>query len=169
MNPKRGPPGERRPSHRGTWALYFAFGSNLSEVQMRRRCPGAVLLGPASLHGQRLAFAGFSLRWGGAVATLLPARGGRVHGLLYRVSDRDLARLDRFEGAPDVYTRRERRVFDGARAPRVAHVYELAGEPAPLGEPSSNYILTLLRAYRQHGLALGALSSALAFSREASQ
>jgi hypothetical protein len=42
--------------------LYFAFGSNLSEVKMRRRCPRAALVGPATVRGHRLAFAGFSPR-----------------------------------------------------------------------------------------------------------
>ena len=103
-------------------SLYFAFGSNLSDVQMRRRCPRAVLIGPAILRGRRLVFAGYSTKWRGAVATILPARGGRVPGLLYRISSADLARLDRFEGAPDIYARRERRVFDRAplRAPRTS-------------------------------------------------
>ena len=48
---------------------YFAFGSNLDQEQMRARCPSAKLLGPAVLPGHALAFAGYSHRWGGAVAT----------------------------------------------------------------------------------------------------
>ena len=133
---------------------YFAFGSNLSEDQMRQRCPSAVLLGRAS--------------WGGSVASIVASPGERVPGLLYRVSPDDLLRLDRFEGAPFVYARHQRRVLDGGRAERRAHVYELA-VGARCGEPSLDYVLTILRAYRRHGLALDALSSALAFSREASQ
>ena len=148
--------------------IYFAFGSNLSEVQMRRRCPSAVLVGTATLRGYRLVFAGFSVTWNGSVATVLPARGESVPGVLYRVSREDLARLDRYEGAPFVYARRLRRVFDPRHAGRRAHVYELAAETL-LGEPSPDYVLTILRAYRQHGLSLDALSSALAFSREKSQ
>ena len=147
---------------------YFAFGSNLSEDQMRQRCPSAVLLGRASLRGHRLVFAGFSWRWGGSVASIVASPGERVPGLLYRVSPDDLLRLDRFEGAPFVYARHQRRVLDGARTERRAHVYELA-VGARCGEPSLDYVLTILRAYRRHGLALDALSSALAFSREASQ
>ena len=80
--------------------VYFAFGSNLADEQMLERCPSAVLLGAASLRGYRLAFAGFSWAWNGAVATIVPARGECVPGLLYRVSPGDLARLDSFEGAP---------------------------------------------------------------------
>ncbi len=148
--------------------VYFAFGSNLSQEQMLERCPSAVLLGAASLCGYRLAFAGYTWAWSGAVATVVPARGERVPGLLYGMSPSDLARLDSFEGAPLVYARRQRRVLDSARAVRRAQVYELAVARPP-GAPSLEYFLTILRAYRQHGLARGALFSALANSREASQ
>jgi gamma-glutamylcyclotransferase (GGCT)/AIG2-like uncharacterized protein YtfP len=150
-------------------SVYFAFGSNLSGERMLRRCPSAVLLGAGSLRGYRLVFAGFSCTWNGSVATIVPARGECVPGLLYRISRADLARLDAFEGAPLVYTRRQRMVLDRrAGTARRAHVYEFA-EVQDLGEPSFDYVLTILRAYREHGLATGALSSALAMSREASQ
>ena len=149
--------------------LVFAFGSNLSEVQMRRRCPAAALVGTATLRGYRLAFAGFSMTWQGAVATILPARGLRVPGVLYAVAPEDLARLDRFEGVPFLYSRQERGALDRRRhQTRPAHVYELPAN-TPLGEPSSDYVLTILRAYRQLGLSLDALASALAFSKERSQ
>ncbi|MDY0002073.1 MAG: gamma-glutamylcyclotransferase family protein [Polyangia bacterium] len=36
--------------------LYFAYGSNLDQAQMRRRCPTAAPIGPATLDGWRLAF-----------------------------------------------------------------------------------------------------------------
>lgn len=148
--------------------VYFAFESNLSEEQMRRRCPSAALLGRATLRGYRLAFAGFSVTWNGPVATVLPARDEQVPGVLYRLSPEDLARLDHYEGAPFVYTRRLRRVFDPGHPGRRAHVYELADE-VRVAAPSLDYVLAILRGYRLHGLSLDALCSALAFSREQSQ
>ena len=33
--------------------LYFAYGSNMWQAQMRTRCPQSLLLGPATLHGYR--------------------------------------------------------------------------------------------------------------------
>jgi hypothetical protein len=77
--------------------------------------------------------------------------------------------VDRFEGAPHVYARRDQWVFDTARRPRCAYVYELRVVTEPIVAPSLHYVLTLLRAYRQHGFSLHALSSALAFNWEASQ
>jgi gamma-glutamylcyclotransferase (GGCT)/AIG2-like uncharacterized protein YtfP len=57
---------------------------------MRRRCPGAVALGPALLRGWRYVIAdGY-----GSVA---PASGMCVFGVLWRLTPRDLAALNTFE------------------------------------------------------------------------
>ena len=144
--------------------ICFAFGSNLCTEQMVRRCPSAVVVGAGSLRGYRLAFAGFSATWNGAVATVVRARGESVPGLLYRISP-----IDVFEGVPLVYARHRRRVHEArTRAVRQAEVYELAA-PWCAGAPSLEYAVTILRAYRRHGFALDALSSALAKSQDPSQ
>jgi gamma-glutamylcyclotransferase (GGCT)/AIG2-like uncharacterized protein YtfP len=149
--------------------FYFAFGSNLSREQMTRRCPGAVVVGSATLRHFALAFAGFSMTWNGAVATVVPRHGTKVPGIVYRLPTGDLERLDLFEGAPRVYTRQQRLVVERrTRVSRAAAVYELAAEGTP-GEPSIEYVMTLVHAYRQLGFALDPLASALAKSREVSQ
>jgi gamma-glutamylcyclotransferase (GGCT)/AIG2-like uncharacterized protein YtfP len=149
--------------------FYFAFGSNLSRAQMARRCPSAVALGSATLRDFALVFAGFSMTWNGAVATVVPMPGAKVLGVVYRLPTGDLERLDFFEGTPRVYTRRQRLVVERrTRVSRAAAVYELAEEGTP-GEPSIEYMMTLVHAYRQHGFALGPLASALAKIREVSQ
>ena len=149
-------------------AVYFAYGSNLSQEQMLARCPSAEVVGVARLPGYRLAFAGFSQAWGGAVATVLRAPAAYVPGILYRVSGEDLARLDAFEGVPFVYDRRRRRVRDRADAVRLAQVYALA-EEGWQGIPSPEYFRTIHAAYRTYKFDVAPLSSALAFTREASQ
>ena len=53
-------------------ALYFAYGSNLNEEQVFRRCPGARCYGPCTLPDYRLVFDG--------VADIIPARGAAVEG-----------------------------------------------------------------------------------------
>ncbi|MGH7298444.1 MAG: gamma-glutamylcyclotransferase family protein [Polyangiaceae bacterium] len=131
-------------------ALYFAYGSNLSEAQMRARCPDARPAGRAALRGYRLAFAGYSELWGGAVATLAPDPKGRVRGILYEVTAADLDALDRWEGHPHYYRRVRATVTDGRRRDRRVHLYVMTPERA-LGEPAMAYLTALLRAY----LALG--------------
>lgn len=84
--------------------LYFAYGMNLDPEGMRKRAPGSRLVGPALLRGFRRAFTVRSPRLG-ALADILPQPGEVVYGLLYRLGEGDLERLDRFEGYPHLYTR----------------------------------------------------------------
>ncbi len=125
---------------------YFAYGSNLSEVQMRARCPKARPAGRAALRGYRLAFAGYSTLWGGAVATLAPDPRGRVRGVLYELTPADLDALDRWEGHPHYYRRARAMVTDGRRRERKVQLYVMTPEHA-LGEPAMEYLVALLRAY----------------------
>jgi gamma-glutamylcyclotransferase (GGCT)/AIG2-like uncharacterized protein YtfP len=71
--------------------LHFAYGSNMSRALMRRRCPEARALGPAQLDGWR-----FIITRDG-YASLVRDRGARVHGVLWRLSPRDLAALNAYE------------------------------------------------------------------------
>jgi gamma-glutamylcyclotransferase (GGCT)/AIG2-like uncharacterized protein YtfP len=126
--------------------LYFAYGSNLSEAQMRARCPQARPGGRAALRGYRLAFAGYSALWGGAVATLAPDPKGRVRGVLYELTPSDLEALDCWEGHPHYYRRVRTSVTDGRRRNRKVQLYVMTPNRA-LGEPAMDYLVALLRAY----------------------
>ena len=70
--------------------LYFAYGANMERAAMRKRCGAAIALGPAVLRGWRYVIA----RGYGSVA---PAPGVCVHGVLWRLTPRDLAALNAFE------------------------------------------------------------------------
>ncbi|MGY4648702.1 phage replication-related protein YjqB (UPF0714/DUF867 family)/gamma-glutamylcyclotransferase (GGCT)/AIG2-like uncharacterized protein YtfP [Mycobacterium sp. URHB0021] len=78
---------------------YFAYGSNICVRQMARRCPDAVDPRPATLadHGWLINQRG--------VATVEPFDGSQVHGVLWQVTDDDLATLDSAEGVPSRYRR----------------------------------------------------------------
>jgi gamma-glutamylcyclotransferase (GGCT)/AIG2-like uncharacterized protein YtfP len=71
--------------------LHFAYGANMERAGMARRCPGAAALGPAMLEGFRF----FVTRDG--YASVMRAPGERVHGVLWRLTARDLAALNAFE------------------------------------------------------------------------
>jgi cation transport regulator ChaC len=80
---------------------YFAYGSNMSTAMMKRRCPTAVAIDPARLDGWRffIMAAGF--------ASIAPAHGFVVHGVLWRLAPRDLAALNAYEGVDGgLYVRR---------------------------------------------------------------
>lgn len=146
--------------------LIFAFGSNLDLAQMRRRCPTARAVEAAVLPGHRLAFAGWSERWGGAVATIERARRKHTLGALYDVGIDDLLVLDAHEGHPHHYQRvgvRVRTCGAGARA--YAYAYQLqAGQP---GAPSAAYRDAIARGYDAWGLAPSALDAAVLAATQA--
>jgi gamma-glutamylcyclotransferase (GGCT)/AIG2-like uncharacterized protein YtfP len=98
--------------------LYFAYGSNLDQRQMRARCPGSRHVGRALLEGHRLVFTRWSEARKGGVASLLPAPDQEVWGALYDITEKDLAALDAAEGYDplkfkdqNAYNREERVVF----------------------------------------------------------
>src|SRR6476659_9946356 len=71
--------------------LYFAYGSNMDRSAMRQRCPGARAVGPAVLDDHRF-FVGID-GWGSVSAS----RGEVVHGVLWRLTPRDIAALHAYE------------------------------------------------------------------------
>jgi len=81
-----------RPDRETVSMNYFAYGSNMDVQQMAVRCPDAVVVGTACLPGHR-----FLINTHG-VATVVPAQGEAVHGVLWEVSKADEASLDYYEG-----------------------------------------------------------------------
>ncbi len=71
--------------------LYFAYGSNMHRAAMQRRCPGARAVGSARLDGYAF-FIGID-GWG----SVKPTAGGSVHGVLWRLTPRDIAALHTYE------------------------------------------------------------------------
>ncbi len=142
--------------------LYFAFGSNLDPVQMRERCPAHRVVGMAALHDHRLVFPRFSERWGGGAASVQPAHGRTVWGVVYDLNDEDLARLDGFEhffGANDpgsAYDRRAEWVellrADDGSIPRRLRAEIYVARPIRPSPPSGRYRDAILRGARHHRL-----------------
>jgi len=113
--------------------LYFAYGANMAVRDMRKRCPGATLLGTAKLCNWRFQIAreGF--------ATVVSDPGKTVFGTLWRLTLRDLRALDAYEEIDrGVYIRakidfRPRR---GAGVPGIIYITANAGP----GRPQWRYI-----------------------------
>ena len=78
--------------------LYFAYGSNMNPERIRYRIPEARGLGRAVLKGWKLTERLY--------ADIDRARGGRVEGVLYCISETELRRLDFYEGYPKTYERK---------------------------------------------------------------
>lgn len=120
--------------------LYFAYGSNMYAASMRRRCPGVRAIGPAVLESYRF-FVGID-GWG----SVKPAGGARVHGVLWRLTPRDIAALHAYELLhKGLYDVRHLPVRVGARR-ATAMVYVLRRRTA--GRPKPGYIALIAASAR---------------------
>jgi len=124
--------------------LYFAYGSNMSRAAMRRRCPGAAVVGTAVLDGHRF-FVGID-GWG----SIAPRLGDAVHGVLWRLTPRDIAALHAYELLHQgLYDVRHLPVRNGSQLVR-AMVYLLRRRA--IGKPRPGYVEMIAAAARSWNL-----------------
>lgn len=140
---------------------YLAYGSNLNMEQMRWRCPTAKLIGTAVLEDYELLFKGSKT---GAYLTVEPKEGGSVPLGVWSVGPEDERRLDRYEGYPSFYYKKELRLpITGIRTGKVrvrdAFIY-IMHEERPLGIPSADYVYTCMDGYLGFGFDRSILSQA---------
>jgi len=121
--------------------LHFAYGSNMDVAAMRRRCPTARFEGRAVLPGYRFMI----MREG--YATIVPAPGAGVHGVLWRIAVRDLAALDAYEGLACGLYRAVTLPVVADRRRRPALVYVAASRLR--GRPRSGYMESVMAAARE--------------------
>ena len=79
------------------------------------------------------------------------SRGDKVLGALYEVSERDLRRLDSYEGCPGNYNRMNVTVFDEDGNPVGAVTYIKAGRIEET-QPSKEYLAVIQQGYRDWGI-----------------
>ena len=82
---------------------YLAYGSNLNKDQMAYRCPGAIPVGTMMLEGYELLFKGNAL----GVLTIEKKKGGKVPLGIWKVDAEHEKALDRYEGFPTLYYKKE--------------------------------------------------------------
>lgn len=138
VQPARGP--------HGVWN--FAFGSNLHPAKRRARANLAPMeTAPGRVRGYRLAFNIRGIPWiEPSMASVEPAPGEEVHGLLLRLTPEQWEHLDHSEGAGRSYMHEEVEVetYDGRRIRAVA--FRVRPERAgPHDTPPSLRYLTLIR------------------------
>jgi gamma-glutamylcyclotransferase (GGCT)/AIG2-like uncharacterized protein YtfP len=120
--------------------LYFAYGSNMQRAAMARRCPAARAVGAATLEGYKF-FVGID-GWG----SVKPDRGERVHGVIWKLTPRDIAALHAYELLQQgLYDVRHLRVRSGGKCVR-AMIY-LLRRRAP-GRPKPGYVEMIAAAAR---------------------
>lgn len=131
---------------------YLAYGSNLNIIQMRYRCRTAKVVGTAVIEDYELLFKGSQT---GAYLTIEPKKGSQVPVAVWSVEEPDEQSLDRYEGFPTFYYKKEMTVTmkgikSGKEYVRTAFVY-IMHEDRPVGIPSKYYVQTCLEGYRTFG------------------
>jgi hypothetical protein len=124
--------------------LHFAYGSNMHRGVMRRHAPAASSLGVARLADHRFVITA------DGYASIAPARGELVYGVLWRLAPRDRVTLDLWENIAGGLYRATTLPVQCAAGRRAALVY--VARPRPDGEPKSGYMEVVVKAAREWGL-----------------
>ena len=127
---------------------YIAYGSNLNVKQMKMRCPGATILGTTKLKNYELLFKGSKT---GSYLTIEKKEGSTVPVVIWEVTESDEKSLDRYEGYPIFYYKKEMKlqykgIRTGTRRTVNAFVY-IMHEENPVGVPSIYYMKTCIDGY----------------------
>lgn len=136
---------------------YMAYGSNLSMEQMAVRCPDAKVVGPAVLGGWRLLFKG--------CATIEPCEEKNTPVLVWEISERDERNLDRYEGFPSFYYKKELEVevfpLQGREPEKLTAMVYIMDEKHSCRAPSPYYYRVLEEGYRDFHFPMHVLTQAL--------
>lgn len=131
--------------------LYLAYGSNLNKTQMRIRCPRARAIGTAELRNYELLFKGSKT---GSYLTIEAKHGGKVPVAVWEVDENDIKALDRYEGYPAFYYKKELsvsiRLYDGTEERRSVFIY-IMHENRQSGMPSHDYVDICREGYKDFG------------------
>lgn len=134
--------------------LYFAYGSNMERVQLKRLCPKAKFIAAGVLPDHELVFSGSSRMWGGGIADIRNAPGKKVEGVVWEISEAERNALDEYEGYPALYVTKDVQVRLSSGKVITAFAYVMAN-PAREMPPSKRYKRLLISGAEEHGLSDG--------------
>ena len=142
---------------------YLAYGSNLSVAQMAQRCPDAIYVGTAEIEDYQLLFKGSQT---GSYLTIEQKKGSIVPVLVWRISERDERYLDRYEGFPTFYYKKEMNVvmkglLDGEEQRKIDAIVYIMHEDRSLGCPTRHYYDVCYEGYCRFGFEKKVLEQAL--------
>ena len=129
---------------------YFAYGSNLHHLQMKKRCPKCRFIKKIILHNYNLTFRS---KYG--VADIEKKRGAKVHGALYTISKVAEKRLDIYEEYPILY----KKMFFIYKNKKV--MTYIMPKKTKLVPPSTRYLNIIKQGYKDCKLSMKSLNFAL--------
>ena len=123
--------------------LYFAFGSNLYQKQMKKRCKDSKYIGCHKLKGYKLVFR--HLYYGGGVADVEKKKNSTVLGAIYKITKKDEKKLDVYEDFPKVYIKKYFKLYG-----RKVMFYYMPKKTKHV-PPSNRYLNIIKQGYRDCG------------------
>lgn len=136
--------------------IYVAYGSNLNLEQMSFRCPTAKLIATGMIDNYELQFKG---RPNCSFATIAPKQGSSVPVALWKITPFDELMLDRYEGYPNSYFKKDISVNVGGRD--VQGMVYIMNLKQNFGLPSEGYYDTVAQGYMDCGLDINVLNKAV--------
>ena len=129
---------------------YFAYGSNLHHLQMKKRCPNCKFLKKMILCNYNLTFRS---KYG--AADIEKKRGKKVYGALYIISKSAEKRLDVYEEYPTLY----KKIFFRYQGKKV--MTYIMPKKTMLVPPTKKYIDTIKQGYKDCKISIKSLNAAL--------
>ena len=129
---------------------YFAYGSNLHHLQMKRRCPNCRFIKKIILHNYSLTFRS---KYG--AADIEKKAGAKVYGALYQISRTAEKRLDVYEEYPTLYKKMYFK-YDNKKV----MTYTM-GKKTKLAPPTTRYLNIIKQGYKDCKLNMKSLNDAL--------
>ncbi|WP_052487642.1 gamma-glutamylcyclotransferase family protein [Gordoniibacillus kamchatkensis] len=138
--------------------LYAAYGSNMNLIGMSVRCPESQVVGHGYIEDFVLEFRYY--------ANITEAPGQRVPVVIWRISEADEVRLDRYEGVhiglyrKEILTARIESLYEDddqigelkESAEVRVMVYIMNPDTRPIEPPSLSYYNTIREGYEQNGM-----------------
>ena len=129
---------------------YFAYGSNLHHLQMKKRCPKCRYIKKIILSNYRLTFRS---KYG--VADIEKKIGQKVYGALYLISEAAEKRLDVYEEYPTLYKKMYFK-YDNKKV-----MTYIMPKKSKLVAPTTKYLNIIKQGYKDCRLNMKSLNAAL--------
>ena len=129
---------------------YFAYGSNLHQLQMKRRCPNCRFIKKIILYNYKLTFRS---KYG--AADIEKKMGGKVYGALYVISKSAERRLDIYEEYPTLY---KKMFFRYGNKKVMTYIMVKKTRLVP---PTTKYLNVIKQGYKDCRLSMKSLNAAL--------
>jgi len=138
--------------------LYFAYGHNTNTKTFQKTCPGAKYVGVGTLKNFILYFEEY--------ANIRMSHGDSIKGVVWQIKQDQIKNLDGYEALHKDYNRIPVEVdVNGSEELCIAYIMDPTAESDKLHiKPTREYVQGMAAGYKDHGLPLEQIKTALANS-----